>query len=201
MLINPETAIQNGWITHPECDTMDDWTERKFLGTNAIDFTIDDLHSIDAHTEFVISNDAKTMRGGSEQFVNSSLYWTLNANTSYDGMSDMHVNVPEGVACELIIRSSFNRNGIFLTAGVFDSGYSGAIGFALHNMSGLASIRRGTRIGQIKFIQSNSNGVYAGGYNHLPGTHWSASIGAATIANGHPSVTTDIKPQPNASQE
>ena len=99
-------------------------------------------------------------------------FWHLPADCVVDGMSNITVDLPTGVACELIIRSTFNRNGIFLTSGLYDSGYQGPIGFAVHNRSGKAKIGVGTRIGQIKFVASDSNELYAGGYNHEAATHW-----------------------------
>lgn len=174
MYINPKLAIENGWISgvkNPEIQCQ----------PNAIDFTVDRLFTIDKNTDFIISEDGKQMRSSSE--LNSTdcpgpddcrmSGWELQPGTVYDGMSDISVDLPEGVACELIIRSTFNRNGLFLTSGLYDSGYKGPIGFALHNRSGKSFLAPGTRIGQIKFIATDKAGLYAGGYNHDAGTHWS----------------------------
>lgn len=176
MYINPKTAIDNGWITHSDLQTSEDW--KKYLQPNAIDFTLDVLFSINENNTFVISEEGKTMRGGSklDTIIDRSSgvsAWNIQPNSVYDGMSKITVKLPEGVACELIIRSTFNRNGIFLTSGLYDSGYEGPIGFAVHNRSGPAKIAVGTRIGQIKFVASDSAGTYAGGYNHEAGSHWS----------------------------
>ena len=176
MYINPKDAIKNGWIIHPDCNIIQDWEDRKFICPNAIDFTLDKVFSIDDWNTFVISEEGKTMRGGSEQVAvphraDNTEYWELRSKSVYDGMSNIMVDLPEGVACELIIRSTFNRNGLFLTSGLYDSGFKGHIGFAIHNRSGLARIGVGTRIGQIKFVASDSAGVYAGGYNHSEGNY------------------------------
>lgn len=171
MFINPNTAIENGWITgitDPE----------KQIQPNAIDFTLDKLYSISDNL-FVISEEGgKQMRGGSEMApvpdrASGINFWTLQAGRVYDGMSNISVDLPEGVAAMLIVRSTFNRNGIFLTSGLYDSGYKGHIGFAIHNRSDIARVGVGTRIGQIKFVASDSAGMYAGGYNHEAGSHWS----------------------------
>lgn len=171
MYINPKTAIENGWITGV---TDPD----KQIQPNAIDFTLDKLFQI-GEAEFVISEEGKQMRNSwqieaaPDRGQDSDLaFWTIEPNSVYDGMSNIAVDLPEGVACELIIRSTLNRNGIFLTSGLYDSGYKGAIGFALHNRGALAKIAVGTRVGQIKFVSSDSAGLYAGGYNHEAGTHW-----------------------------
>lgn len=178
MFINPKTAITEGWITHPECNTYQDWVDNKFVSPNAIDFTLDIVHKINANVAFHISEQGKKMRGTAEyppihDRREDIKYWKLEPNSVYDGMSNMFVNIPENVCAELIIRSTYSRNGIFMTSGIFDAKYSGHIGFALHNRLGEAYIGTGTRIGQIKFIQSDSEGEYAGGYNHVKGTHYS----------------------------
>ena len=171
MFIKPTVAIDKGWI-------KGDFTDKN-VQPNAIDFTLDRLFSIHEHHTFVINEDKKEMRGGEKlnaDFVlhgDDNMYWRLNPHTSYDGMSDFYVSVPEGVAALLIIRSTFNRNGIFLTSGLYDSGYEGHCGFALHNNSGVALISPGTRVGQIIFVDSESAKMYDGGWNHNVGTHHS----------------------------
>ena len=169
MFINPNTAVENGWITGIE-------KPEKQIQPNAIDFTLDKVYNIN-HQMFVISEEGKKMRGGSvlQPVIDRASgidFWTLHAGQVYDGMSNIAVDLPEGVAAMLIIRSTFNRNGIFLTSGLYDSGFKGHIGFAIHNRSDIAKVGVGTRIGQIKFVASDSAGMYAGGYNHETGSHW-----------------------------
>ena len=171
MFINPKTAIENGWIkgiADPE----------KQIQPNAIDFTLDKLYQIASDTTFVVSEQGKQMRSNyelkaAEDRRNPELsFWQLQPQSVYDGMSNMYVTVPDGVAVQLIIRSTFNRNGLFLTSGLYDSGFEGNIGFALHNRSGEAKVAVGTRVGQIIFVESDSHGKYAGGYNTEDGEHW-----------------------------
>ena len=101
-------------------------------------------------------------------------FWSISSHSVYDGMSDIYVELPEGVAAMLIIRSTFNRNGLFLTSGLYDSGYKGHLGFALHNRADAqARVAPGTRVGQVIFVSSDSAGMYAGGWNHDQGTHHS----------------------------
>lgn len=175
MFLSPIQAIEEKWITHPECETIDDWKERKFVSPNAIDFTIDRLFSINHNNGFHISEGGKQMRGGSEiplvcDRTEQLKYWKIDERTCYDALSNMYVEVPDGAACMLIVRSSFGRNGLFITSGLYDSGFKGHIGFVLHNNSGPAYIASGTRIGQIMFIESNNALRYAGQWNHEAGT-------------------------------
>lgn len=167
MYISPQVAIDNGWIkgiTDPENQ----------IQPNAIDFTLDQLFSIKSDVPFIISEKAKSMRGGDKMEADEG-YWKLDAQKVYDGLSNLYVDLPEGIACELIIRSTFNRNGVFLTSGLYDSGYKGNIGFAVHNPIGPTFIEPGTRIGQIKFVKADKAGKYKGGWNHEDGEHWDKS--------------------------
>jgi len=164
MFINPKTAIKEGWltgITNPE----------KQIQPNAVDFTLDRLFNIDDNYFQIFTDpngkEIKKMRGGREHTTDT---FELEAKTSYDVLSNMYVKLPEGVCAMLIARSTFTRNGLFLVSGLYDSGFEGHIGCALHNMSSRAMIQRGSRVGQIMFLTAESAGLYAGGYNHGKGT-------------------------------
>lgn len=176
MFINPKVAIDNGWVICMEDqDQNEDFDWKKHIQPNALDFTLDNVYTIDPRAHFFISEEKKQMRGGKELVAEfdaqrQETYWRLDTGV-YDGMSNFYVTVPEGVAAYMIIRSTFNRNGIFITSGLYDSGFKGHIGFAVHNRSGVAFISPGTRIGQLIFVQSENTGIYAGGYNHDIGTH------------------------------
>lgn len=176
MLISPKTAIESGWITHPECKIYQDWVDRKFVSPNAIDFTLDTVFSIDKSKSFFISEKGKEMRGGMKQVAvehpNGQSYFKIPKEGVVDGMSEMYVEIPEGVSCSFIIRSTLNRNGLYMTNGLYDSGFKGNLGFAIHNRSGQAHIAPGTRVGQIIFQKSESEGTYEGGYNTEKGAHW-----------------------------
>lgn len=175
MFINPKTAIDNGWIKGDITD--------KHIQPNAIDFTLDRVFCI-SDGSCAIAEFGKRMRPQAEVTpfpIVRELYeikdvpyttegWILHKG-SYDCMSDFYVEVPEGVAAYLIVRSTFNRNGMFITSGLYDSGFKGHVGFVLHNMIGQAAVPKGTRVGQIIFVSSENAGVYAGGWNHEAGTH------------------------------
>ena len=175
MFISPITAIENGWVTHPLCTTVEDFKQHGYVSPNALDFPLNKVFTIDEGKDFIISEYFKQMRGGEELPLDEDEYWKLLTNTVYDGMSDFYVRVPENVAAYLIVRSTFNRNGIFLTSGIYDAGFKGNLGFAIHNRSGIARIAPNTRIGQLIFVASQSVGQYAGGYNTEQGQHWNKS--------------------------
>jgi deoxycytidine triphosphate deaminase len=172
MFINPKQAIIEQWITFPEW--MDDKQREKCIQPNAIDFTLDQVRSIDSFSVFKISETEKIMRDTA--LLPSESGWALTKNYVYDGMSDFYINVPENVAAFLIIRSSFNRNGLFIQSGLYDSGYKGHIGFVIYNMGGVAYIDPHTRIGQVIFVKSENATMYAGGWNHEQGTHYTDKL-------------------------
>ncbi len=176
MIINPKVAIEQGWIKNvPE----------HCIQPNAIDFVIDDVYQINTTCPFTLFEDEQGKAAKKEMRPCDKVSLTkfsLSDDTNffgwhlqegvYDIMSNMHVNIPEGVAARLIIRSTFNRNGCLLSAGLYDQGFSGSIGAALH-VSGNIRINQGVRVGQIIFEQAENSGIlYAGGYNTKPGQHW-----------------------------
>jgi dUTP pyrophosphatase len=165
MFINPKTAIEKGWITgikNPDNQ----------IQPNAIDFTADRAFTVAKHRNFFIDEERKEMRGGEEvEILHDGQLFTIEGRDMLDFLSDVYVDLPEGIAAQLVIRSTLARNGLILTSGLYDSGFKGHIGFLLHNNhNDPAIIRKGTRVGQIIFISSDSAGTYAGGYNHELGT-------------------------------
>lgn len=169
MFINPNIAIDEKWIIFPEWMTDD--FKQKCVQPNAIDFTIDELYNIQKENAFVLSENKKQMRGVIPCETDNDGFWTLE-KSSYDFKSDFYVSVPENVAAYLIVRSTLNRNGLWITAGLYDSGFQGHVAGVLHNVLGESKIAPRTRIGQIVFVKSESALLYAGGYNHPIGTHY-----------------------------
>lgn len=188
MFINPEHAITNGWITHPDCETIDDWKKFKFLSPNAIDFPLDKVFEINDDRYFCVSNTAKVMKGatlleptplpildknvGVPEFESERIGWEIKENQTRDCLSSMYCNLPIGVSAMLVIRSTLARNSLTLASGLYDSGFTGHIGFVLRNHSTVpAYIVEGTRVGQIIFVASGSKELYEGGYNHQHDTN------------------------------
>lgn len=164
MFINPQTAIEKGWIKGIH-DTD------KQVQPNAIDFTLDQLKRVNEYMVAKLSESGKTMR----TLIDADVYdegWNLERGTVYDGTSDMYVELPDGVAAILFTRSTLARNGVFIVSGLYDSGYKGHIGFTIYPIGGRTMIAPGTRVGQIAFISADSAGLYAGGWNHHQGTHY-----------------------------
>lgn len=166
MFIDPRTAIKEGWVT----GIVD---EEKQVQPNAIDYTLDKAFGINDMNPFYLSETKKVMKGShpiDPQPINNTgdeWGWTIRGKSMLDGLSDMYVELPEGVAAILVPRSTLVRNGLFTQNGLYDSGFKGHIGTVVHNRSHFeATLGQGVRIGQIVFVEAQTAGMYAGGYNH-----------------------------------
>lgn len=179
MFVSPVRVIEEGWITHPECKSLEDWKTRKFVSPNAIDFTCDNLYVLKDKSEAFLDDYTmtKTMREMEEvvTLLAGNGLWKLKHNYVYDCASNMHVIVPQGYAALLYPRSTLTRNGLFIANGIFDQGFRGGVGTTIHVQCGDFTLGKGTRIGQIAFFKSEDSGiVYAGGYNTQQGQHWAS---------------------------
>lgn len=173
MFLSPKLAIQEGWVKFPSYVTEPSM-EEKYIQPNALDITIDKMYEVSNYENIQpsITEDSKLMLKWQEVL---GPYFFLRPSVMYDVLSDFYVEIPQGVAAMLIIRSSFSRNCVRLSSGLYDSGFKGNIGFSLinHGSSPLQTIT-GTRVAQIAFVASDSVKEYAGGWNHVAGEHWGA---------------------------
>jgi dUTP pyrophosphatase len=170
MLISPKHAIEQGWITLPEGVNLE-----KTIQPNAIDFTLDRMFQMATDMGGTIITESERKFPEFHELDGSNGWcipggsngWCIPALGMVDCMSNFTVNIPEGVAAQLVVRSSFGRAGIILTSGLYDSGFKGNIGFTLFNRSSLPVFTApGTRVGQIIFMPSVSVGTYNGVYNN-----------------------------------
>jgi deoxycytidine triphosphate deaminase len=97
-------------------------------------------------------------------------WWTINKHSSYEFETEHEVTIPEGMAGWLVIRSTLSRNGIIMSGGVFDSGFSGLVGGTIHNLtSGNIRLEKNCRIGQFIMVNSETSHLYDGHYNNNGG--------------------------------
>lgn len=181
MFINPKHVIEQGWIQHPQCNTYQDWLDRKFVSPNAIDWTVDSMYTIVGDdrqsNEFYISEQSKQLipNQSCRSYVHEGTKeegWDVYQNECYDIMSNFYVEVPTGTLALLYIRSTFARVGCTISNTVWDQGFKGNVGSVLHTRKN-GFIVKGCRIAQIGFIRAEDSGiVYAGGYNTANGQHW-----------------------------
>jgi deoxycytidine triphosphate deaminase len=124
---------------------------------NAVDIRLGHLLKVEDRQPFVLSADNdKKHKSTSRVVPDKDGYYMLPAGTyEFTG---------EGEAGFVITRSTLNRNGVFLTSGLYDSGYSGVMAGVMHVTVGYVKIQMGARIGQYLNFKSESIGSYDGSY-------------------------------------
>jgi deoxycytidine triphosphate deaminase len=134
---------------------------------NAVDLRLDKVFAI-RPVLFTIGEDengkeTKAHRGSLEMYPDKDGYFYLNPG-SYEVVMENIINVGADEAGWVITRSTLNRNGLFITSGLYDSGYHGVMAGALHVIGAAAKIKRGTRVGQFLLFTSQSVKKYDGDY-------------------------------------
>lgn len=128
---------------------------------NAVDLRVGKIFKI-RDSVFSIDEDKKEHRG-SYEILPENEYWSLQPGT-YEIVMQNIITVGEGEAGWVITRSTLNRNGVFITSGLYDSGYHGVMAGALHVTGGPMRIKRGTRVGQFLLFKSETLKLYDGDY-------------------------------------
>lgn len=129
---------------------------------NAVDLRLGKVFEIDTSL-FEVSNDHKKHRGTKELQPDADGYFYLVPG-EYEVVMENIINVGENEAGWVITRSTFNRNGLFLTSGLYDTGYHGVMAGVLHVTVGPARIKQGTRIGQYLSFNAEALHHYDGSY-------------------------------------
>lgn len=183
MLLNPQEIVKNQIVK----GTVS-------VQPNAIDFDIDSVNMIEPSLAY-ISNDKQHVQHAAQRTIDLTdamdlqkvygvthpdrelergecLGWYLEPNRAYDVTSSAYVEVPEGAAAFLIPRSTFTRNAVSMSSGLYDSGFKGNIGFVLKTGNVPVFVERNTFVGQIYFTDSQNASSYKGSYNTKDGQHW-----------------------------
>lgn len=129
---------------------------------NAVDLRLGKVFIIRPNT-FTINESDKQHRGSIEITPDKEGWYTLTEG-HYEVVMENVINVGEGEAGWVITRSTLNRNGVFLTSGLYDSGYHGVMAGVLHVTCGPMRIQQGTRIGQYLSFDAEALSKYDGSY-------------------------------------
>jgi deoxycytidine triphosphate deaminase len=129
---------------------------------NAVDLRLGKVYKINNEL-FEVSNDHKKHRGSEEMFPDGDGYYNLQPG-SYEVVMENIIHVGDGEAGWVITRSTLNRNGCYITSGLYDSGYHGVMAGVLHVTTGPARIKQGTRIGQYLSFDAVMLRPYDGDY-------------------------------------
>lgn len=130
---------------------------------NAVDLRLEKVFVIQPNL-FEISNDHKNHRGTSHEMTPDHTGYFNLAVGSYEIVMENVIRVGENEAGWVITRSTLNRNGLFITSGLYDSGYHGVMAGVLHVTIGPARIKKGTRIGQFLLFSAEALSSYDGDY-------------------------------------
>ena len=129
---------------------------------NAIDLRLDKVFGI-YNSEFVIDNESKKHRGTFEWLPDDDGWYHLPEGT-YEVVMENIVHIGPDEAGWVITRSTLNRNGVFITSGLYDSGYHGVMAGAMHVRGGPVKIKKGTRVAQFLLFKAEALSEYNGSY-------------------------------------
>ena len=110
---------------------------------NAIDLRVESIHRMKDNT-FTINEEDKLHRGSEPVKIDKDDNYYLEVGT-YEIIMAGLINLGPEEAGFVITRSTLNRNGLFITSALYDSGYNGVMAGALHVTGGDAIIKKGTR--------------------------------------------------------
>lgn len=156
MFINPKKAIENGWVKN---------VKSEWIQPNGIDISLDKIFQFNFNNFFKLTNLETQHRDRSILNFNFAGLWELEKGNAYDFISRVYVEIPEGICGWVIIRSTLNRNGLYLGSGLYDSGYKGPVCGTLYNLGGIVLIESGVRVGQLVLANSDNEALYKGKYN------------------------------------
>lgn len=128
---------------------------------NAIDLRLGKVFAIN-NSLFELSEEGKRHRGTTEIVPYGD--WYNLAEGTYEVVMENIVTVGADEAGWVITRSTLNRNGVFITSGLYDSGYNGVMAGAMHIRGGPVRIKKGTRVAQFLLFKAEALTLYNGSY-------------------------------------
>lgn len=132
---------------------------------NAIDLRLKKVFRIDSNDLFSIDEEHKKHRGTVEVRPNDQGDIYLEPG-HYEVVMENEVVIGEGEAGWVITRSTLNRNGVFITSGLYDSGYNGVVAGVLHVNVGPMKVKVGTRVAQFLLFKAEALHAYNGDYGN-----------------------------------
>ena len=128
---------------------------------NAIDLRLGKVFAIN-NTLFELSEEGKRHRGTTE--ITPVYDWYYLEEGTYEVVMENIVTIGADEAGWVITRSTLNRNGVFITSGLYDSGYNGVMAGAMHVRGGPVKIKKGTRVAQFLLFKAEALTLYNGSY-------------------------------------
>lgn len=128
---------------------------------NAVDLRISSVHRITG-APFIFSEHDKIHRDVIPVPPTPDGWFELSEGI-YDVVMENTVSIADGECGWVVPRSTLIRNGLLLSTGLYDSGYSGIVGAALR-VNSWTKILKGTRIGQFVLFKAEALNSYDGSY-------------------------------------
>lgn len=163
--------------TYPPFGILDSENAADQAAPNGVDLRVDRVFEIAKDNYVVLSEKQKVHANKKEMYPTTVVgpplsnkkeaAWVLNPG-SYEVIFEEQIHVGIDEAGWLFTRSTLNRNGIFLTTGLYDSGYDGKFAAVLHVTGPGLMLVPGTRIAQYVSLSAQSLKNYAesGSYGH-----------------------------------
>jgi deoxycytidine triphosphate deaminase len=130
---------------------------------NAIDLRLKKVFQISSDDVFSIDEKHKKHRATIELQPDENGYFNLSPG-HYEVVMENEVNIGAGEAGWVITRSTLNRNGVFITSGLYDSGYNGVVAGVMHVNVGQMRVQVGTRVAQFLLFKAEALYSYDGDY-------------------------------------
>ncbi len=148
------TINSNTTLTNVEADDIQ---------PNAIDLKLDKVFRIGVEEFTIDAANNKTHRSNTEIIPDNDGFWHLPVG-AYQIIMQNIIKVGADEAGWVITRSTLNRNGCFITSGLYDSGYNGVMAGVLHVTCGPLKIQKGARVGQYLNFKAEALKQYNGSY-------------------------------------
>jgi len=140
--------------------------DEKCLSPNAVDLRLTKVFKILDNT-FVLDEESKSHRGTRAIETEVDGYWHLWPGAYEIVLGNITIGPDE--AGFVLPRSTLNRNGVYITTGLYDSGYNGAMGACLHVTTSLFKVKPGTRVAQFLLFKAEALHQYDGSYGFKDG--------------------------------
>jgi len=150
--------------------------DEKSIQPNAVDIRASALFVFNSHDTVLISESQSKQfasREPAQQVFDGATgisCWVIPPQSIVEFHTQHETTVPEGYAGTLQIRSTLARNGLIMTNGLYDSGYTGMVAGTLHNPGNRAiMLETNCRVGQYVMFKADTNHLYDGFYNDTKG--------------------------------
>jgi deoxycytidine triphosphate deaminase len=150
-------------IASDKTQSLYDSLREEDIQPNAIDLRVDKVFRIIASREFILEEDSKQHHETIPEPLNRQGYYDLN-DGHYEIIMEGKVKIADGEAGFILPRSTLNRNGVFMTTGLYDSGYHGVMASVMHVNCGTFKFKPGTRVGQFLLFKAEALHQYDGDY-------------------------------------